>query len=77
MIRKEGSTLFAEQLILPPEERPKTDRACQTSLSAIAVTKVGNVTANTALLGKSVFCMAPKIYNKVPNAYKDIKVDLF
>lgn len=33
--------------------------------------------AKTALMSKSVFCMAPKIYNKIPQSYKALTTNLF
>ena len=33
--------------------------------------KLSAVPSNTALMNNSIFCMAPKIYNKLPNTVKD------
>ncbi|KAJ8737632.1 hypothetical protein PYW08_000471 [Mythimna loreyi] len=33
--------------------------------------------SKTALMTKSVFCLAPKIYNKIPQSYKTLSVNLF
>lgn len=33
--------------------------------------------ANTALMRKSVYCMAPVIYNKLPKTWKELPLSLF
>lgn len=33
--------------------------------------------AKTTLLQKSIICMAPKIYNKIPDVYKNLNTNLF
>lgn len=33
--------------------------------------------SNTALMHNSVFCMAPAVYNKIPNSIKSLNCNLF
>lgn len=39
--------------------------------------RLQSLKVKTSLLGKSVFCMGPKLYNKIPNSIKECNINLF